>query len=518
MTRDPRVLSNLLPGWASTRPEAPWLLTDERAWSFGETHELTETYAAGWQRLGVGRGSRVALFLENSAEYVVLVLSLIRVGAVYIPLNPEFHGPYLAAMLQTLRPDVIVIDCELDEATGAAFEECEPALVVAPSVAGWPDRRYRVALLSDLVIPAGRVSPVDQRSSDVVSILLTSGTTGRSKGVVSSHEAWITGAEVTCRGRAVNQADVFHLCTPMFHAAAWALSVWSSLMVGRPVVIGPRFSSETFWSDVRRHGATQLCTVGPMHLWLWNRPEQPDDADNPARVWTAVPLNGDLWKPFRDRFGLEAVVSMYGQTEVMPATMGDARRTDKPGSSGPAHPDLELCVVDESDHEVPNGSVGELLIRPRRSNVMFEGYLDAIAGSESPDSGWFRTGDLVSLDEDGELYFVERKSDHIRRRGHNVSSAEVESVLGKHPGVLEAAAYAVPSAEGEDDVMIAVVARPGALLDPGELAAFAADRLPSYAAPRYVEVLDELPRSDTGKIAKYLLRKRGVTTDTWRQD
>ena len=124
----------------------------------------------------------------------------------------------------------------------------------------------------------------------------------------------------------------------------------------------------------------------------------------------------------------------------------------------------------------------------------------------------------MSLDEDGELYFVERKSDHIRRRGHNVSSAEVESVLGKHPGVLEVAAYAVPSAEGEDDVMIAVVARPGALLDSGERAAFAAARLPSYAAPRYVEVLDELPRSDTGKIAKYLLRKRGVTTDTWRQD
>ena len=232
MTQDPRVLSNLLPGWAGTRPAAPWLLTDERSWTFGEAHDLVEIYAAGWQRLGVGRGSRVALFMENSADYVLLVLSLVRVGAVYIPLNPEFHGAYLAAMLQTLRPDVIVVDSELDESTAAVFEECEPSLVVAPSVAGWPDRKYRVALLCDLVIPAGHVSPVDQRSSDVVSILLTSGTTGRSKGVVSSHEAWITGAEVTCRGRAVNQDDVFHLCTPMFHAAAWALNVWSWAPIG----------------------------------------------------------------------------------------------------------------------------------------------------------------------------------------------------------------------------------------------------------------------------------------------
>jgi crotonobetaine/carnitine-CoA ligase len=252
-----------------------------------------------------------------------------------------------------------------------------------------------------------------------------------------------------------------------------------------------------------------------MHLWLWNRPERPDDADNPARVWTAVPLAGDLWKPFCDRFGLDAVVSMYGQTEVMPVTMGDARRQDKPGSSGPARSDLELCVVDDSDHEVPTGSVGELLIRPRRRNAMFEGYLDAIAGSESPDSGWFRTGDLVSLDEDGELYFVERKSDHIRRRGHNVSSAEVEFVVTQHHAVGEAAAYAVPAADGEDDVMIAVVPRPGERIDARELAAFAAARLPRYAAPRYVEVFDELPRSDTGKVAKYLLRNRGVTASTW---
>jgi crotonobetaine/carnitine-CoA ligase len=515
MTQDPRVLSNLLPGWAGTRPAAPWLLTDERSWTFGEAHELVETYAAGWQRLGVGRGSRVALFMENSADYVLLVLSLVRVGAVYVPLNPEFPGAYLAAMLQTLRPDVIVIDRELDEATAAAFDECEPALVLAPDVAGWPDRKYRIALLSELVIPAGRASPDDQRSSDVVSILLTSGTTGRSKGVVSSHEAWITSAEVTCRGRAVNDDDIFHMCTPMFHAAAWALNVWSSLMVGRPLVIGPRFSTETFWSDVRRHGGTQLCTIGPMHLWLWNRPEQPDDADNPARVWTAVPLPGDLWKPFCDRFGLEAVVSMYGQTEVMPVTMGDARRKDKPGSSGPARPDLELCVVDESDHEVPSGSVGELLIRPRRRNAMFEGYLGAIAELHSPDSGWFRTGDLVALDEDGELYFVERKSDHIRRRGHNVSSAEVEFVVTQHPAVAEAAAYAVPAAEGEDDVMIAVVPRAGERIDPAELADFAADRLPRYAAPRYIEVLDDLPRSDTGKVAKYLLRNRGISATTW---
>jgi crotonobetaine/carnitine-CoA ligase len=251
-------------------------------------------------------------------------------------------------------------------------------------------------------------------------------------------------------------------------------------------------------------------------MWLWNQPERDDDAANPARVWTAVPLPGEMWKPFRDRFGLEAVISMYGQTEVMPATIGDVHRDDKPGSAGTAHPGVELRVVDDNGAEVPSGTPGELLIRARRAHVMFEGYL-GVPGHRAG-SDWFNTGDLVSVDADGDLYFVDRRSDHIRSRGHNVSSAEVEEALSRHPAVAEVAAFAVPCPQAEDDVMVAVVARPGAALDPGDLVTFAAARLPKYAVPRHVEVLDALPRSTTGKVEKYLLRQRGVTTRTWHRD
>ena len=510
---DLRVLGALLPAWARRRPDAPWLLTDSRSWTFGEAHDRVEAYAAGWERLGVGRGSRVALLLEDSAEYVLMVAGLLRVGAVYMPVNPQFTGTYLGTVLRTLDPSAIVVGSEVDDPEWSIIADAVPLVIVA----GGPPRRgrpkQRVVDLDELRLDGGHAAPVDQCPGDIASVLLTSGTTGPSKGVLSSHAAWFTGVEVTCQGRGVNEDDVFHLCTPMSHAASWALNVWSSLWSGRPMVICEKYSTSDFWPSVRRHGATQLCTIGPTHMWLWNRPEQPDDAVNPARVWTAVPLPGEMWQPFSDRFGLEAVVSMYGQTEVMPATMGDVRRQDKPGSSGAAHSGIELRVVDEHDREVASGTPGELLVRSSRPGAMFTGYLGT-PGCRA-DSEWFRTGDLVTVDPDGDLYFVDRNSDHIRWRGHNVSSAEVEAVLARHPSVGEVAAYAVPCPEGEDDVMIAVVPRDGAAVDPRELVIFAAGQLPGYAVPRYVEVLDDLPRTATGKVEKYLLRQRGVTPRSW---
>jgi crotonobetaine/carnitine-CoA ligase len=346
-----------------------------------------------------------------------------------------------------------------------------------------------------------------------VSVFLTSGTTGRSKGVLLSHECWYTGIEVTAAGRDVGPGDVFYVCTPMFHAAAWTLNLWTSLLVGAPVVLDRWFSVEAFWPTVRRYGVTQVCTLGPMHHWLWSRPRRPDDADNPVRVWTAVPMPAALWLPFTERFGLQAVVSTYGQTEVMPATMGDARRPAKPGSSGRPQAGLELRIADDAGGPVPSGSTGEILIRPRHPHAMFDGYLGGTEPAVDGD-GWFHTGDLGLVDDDGDLFFVDRRADHIRRRGHNISSAEIEAVVGGHPAVADAAAYAVAATDAEDEVMVTVVLRPGAELAVADLVAFCVDRLPSYAVPRYVEWAADLPRTATGKVEKYRLRERGLNPTT----
>jgi crotonobetaine/carnitine-CoA ligase len=516
--RDDRVLSHLLPAQAERRPDAPWIHSVGEVVTFGAAAEQVERYAAGWAGLGVGPGSQVALLLENSADYAFMVLALIRLGALYTPLNTDFRGEYLRAILETVRPDVLVVgDLFLDGALRALPGSGVSRLITLGCSAAALERTGRPSGLSvltaeELDATGGPAPAATSAPGDPVSVFLTSGTTGRSKGVVQSHESWCTGIEVTSSGRDVRPDDVFYLCTPMFHAAAWILNLWTSLRVGAPMVLDRWFSVEGFWPTVRRYGVTQICTIGPMHHWLWNHSRRPDDADTTARVWTAVPLPAELWLPFMERYGLQAVVSMYGQTEVMPATMGDARLPPKPGSSGRPRSSLDVRIVDDSGTPLPPGATGEIVIRPRRPHAMFEGYL----GFTTPATGdgWFHTGDLGRLDDDGDLFFVDRQADHIRRRGHNVSSAEIEEALSAHPAIAEAAAYAVAADEAEDEVMITVVPRPGAEVTVDDLLAFCADRLPHYALPRYIDWASELPRTATGKIEKYRLRDAGVTPTT----
>jgi crotonobetaine/carnitine-CoA ligase len=451
--------------------------------------------------------------MENSPDYVLLVLALIRTGALHTPLNTAYRGHYLRGVLETLRPDVLVVDEGLLEGARPALRDAGLTRVVVAGQSPEPIEGVPASTVAELGDAAGPAPDADLSPGDPVSVFLTSGTTGRSKGVVLSHECWYTGIEVTAAGRDVREDDVFYLCTPMFHAAAWTLNLWSSLRSGSAVVIDRWFSVEAFWPTVRRHGVTQVCTLGPMHHWLWNQPRQADDADNPARVWTAVPMPADLWLPFTERFGLQAVVSMYGQTEVMPATMGDARRPAKPGSSGRPQPHVDLRIIDDDGTVLPSGATGEIVIRAARPHGIFEGYLGLPAEAALRD-GWFHTGDVGFLDDEGDLFFVDRKADHIRRRGHNISSAEIEATVGAHPAVADVAAYAVTAAEAEDEVMITVVRTAGADLTVTELVAFCADLLPRYALPRYVSWADELPRTATGKIERYRLRERGLTPDT----
>jgi crotonobetaine/carnitine-CoA ligase len=302
----------------------------------------------------------------------------------------------------------------------------------------------------------------------------------------------------------------------MFHAGAWLLNLYPSLIYGLPVGIEGWFSVSDYWDSVRRYGATQLFTLGAMHMWLWNQPADPGDAEQPGRVWTAVPLPGSLWEPFKERFGLDGVFSAYGQTEIMPAATADIRKPAKRGSAGWAQPNLELRVVDEHDREVPAGEAGELVVRPRTPESMFSGYFrmpdETMAAFRNL---WYHTGDLVRIDEDGELFFVDRKADYLRRRGENISSLEVEEIIRRHAGVADVAVHGVPAADGEDEVKACVVPKPDTEIDPLELAKYCADNLPYFAVPRYIEVLDDLPRTPTGRVQKFLLRERGVSDATW---
>jgi crotonobetaine/carnitine-CoA ligase len=510
-----RHLNRLLPHQAAVNGDAPWLMEDDAQLTFQDGHLRVERYAAGFAAHGIGPGNVVAMLMDSCIDYVLVTLALIRVGAVTAPVNTAFRGEFLRRLLEQTKPTCVVLDeAYAPQLLGGLPGDAKPLMVVR----GEPDAMDRSLTvgLADLAQGGCRAPALNAHHDDVVTISYTSGTTGRSKGVVLTHHYWLTAAEAMSSGRDIRESDVLHSCTPMFHAGAWLLNVYPSLLYGLPLGIDARFSVRDYWTRVRHYGATQLFTLGAMHMWLWEREQAPEETDNPARIWTAVPLSTELVAPFRDRFGLDGVFSAYGQTEVMPAAVADVRRAWKPGSVGVAQPNVELRVFDEYDREVEVGHVGELVCRPRTPDSIFREYFGMPEASLAAFRNlWFHTGDLVRIDADGEVFFVDRKADYVRRRGENISSLEVEEVIRIHAAVADVAVYGVPAEDSEDELKASIVAREGATIDPLELARFCAENLPYFAVPRYLEVIDDLPRTPTGRVQKYLLRDAGITDTTW---
>jgi len=256
--------------------------------------------------------------------------------------------------------------------------------------------------------------------------------------------------------------------------------------------------------------------MGATLTMLHKRPRRDDDADNPARLGWGVPVP-EFADDFERRFGVQ-LVELYGSTDAGVPMYHPVDVPRRQGSCGRAIPQYDVRLFDDSGAEVADGEVGELVIRPNEPSLMSDGYYGMPSATlESRRDLWFHTGDLARRDADGYFYFVGRSTDSIRRRGENISAFEVEEVVKLHHSILDAAAFGVPSELTEDDVMIAVVVRPGDTLDPAELIDFCSSRMARHMVPEYVDVVDTLPRTPTEKVEKAQLRERGITPTTWQR-
>jgi crotonobetaine/carnitine-CoA ligase len=349
---------------------------------------------------------------------------------------------------------------------------------------------------------------------DLIAIMYTSGTTGPSKGVMVTHAHAYYYALACVDLLRLGRDDVYIGQLPLFHIAGqWAV-VYASLIAGCRVALVPRFDADRFWQQCARQGVTAAFLLGAMANALYRRPPSPDDSSTPlakALIVPQLPEMGD----FARRFAC-AVTTTYGSTE---ANVPVKAHFDLPNARvcGRARDELyELRIVDERDDEVPPGVAGELTVRARRPWILMAGYWNnpewTVAAWRNL---WLHTGDAMMRDGAGNYYFVDRLKDAIRRKGENISSMEVENEINAHPAVLECAVVPAKAADAEDEVFAIVVPRPGARLDPADLVKFLAPRLPHFMVPRYVEFAASLPKTPTGKIQKYPLRERGVTSATW---
>ncbi|GAA0636127.1 ATP-dependent acyl-CoA ligase [Sporichthya brevicatena] len=512
-----RMINALLPAQAEHNGDATWLMFGDRSYTFAQGEAEVIAQATGLAALGLRQGDIVALMMDNSDAYVFTALALAHLGAVQVSINTAYRGEFLRRMLEDCAPVMLIADDRYGETISAVLRDVPGVkqVVVHGDVDAF-DTAVDVRSAAEVAALGGPRPPAAGRHTDLLSISFTSGTTGRSKGVMQSNAYWCNAAIAMAAGRDIRADDVFHLCTPMFHSGAWLLNLYPSLIYGLPVGMESRFSVGDYWSSVRRYGATQLFTLSAMHMWIVAQPELPDDADNPGRVWTAVPLPPGLADRMKQRFGIQAMFSAYGSTEAMPMTIGNVNRPAKDGSSGWAQVNLEVAIVDDDDVVQPPDTVGEIVVRPTAPDAVFSGYYhQPEATLATMRNYWLHTGDLGRLDADGELFFVDRKADYMRRRGENISSMEVEQVVCRHPAVAMAAVHPVPAEDSEDEVKLCVVLAEGAEIDHLELAKYCDQNLPYFVVPRYIEFLDELPRTPTERVQKHLLRERGVTPTTW---
>ena len=518
-----RLLGRVLRRRAERAPDAPFLVSESGSLSYGRVNQLANAHAAGFAELGVGRGDTVALLMESSPECVVCALALNKLGAIWVPTNVDYKGAWLREALEGSRARLLVADAGLlprvaELAAGLPFGH-----VV---VRGEPAVELPGAALHPLAPLAEReaAEPDDARLhySDTAAVLWTSGTTGRSKGVMQSHNVWLKAAVDGAVNAGMREDDVIYSCLPTYQSAAWVANVFRALVGGIPCALDARFSASEFWDRCRRYDATMIFTLGAMHMFLWQAPEREDDSDNPVRVASLIPLPAELEEPFKKRFGIATIFQGYGQSEVMSLMARTPGASWKANSLGEPQSGIEVDVLDDEDIPVADGEVGELCVRPVEPYTLFNGYFgDPEATLRAFRNLWYHTGDLVRRDEDGEFFFVDRKADYIRYKGRNLSSFAVEAAVAAHPAVAQVAAHGVTSRElaSEAELKVVVVLRPGEALEAGELARFVNDHAPYFFVPRYVEFVEGFPKTEaTNRIKKVELKKDPINQNTWDRE
>lgn len=482
-------------------PHRPFLVARGESTTHAEAEEIVASLAGGLAARGVGRGTHVALMLHASPRSVWLLLALARLGAVAVALNVEAKGRLLTYYLQDSVCALGLVDAD----HAAVFAEAAADAGGPPTVELDPGEDWLERLVGDA---PPRAATDEVLFSDVWVVLYTSGTSGVPKGVPVTHAHALTCGAIFAEHMGFGVDDRLFTCLPFFHINATAYTLCGALVSGASIAVGPRFSARAFWSDLAELEATQVNAMGSMLKILEGREPSPAERAHGVRSMFLAPLPGDQ-PGLSERFGLD-FSTVYAQTEWLPSAMTrPGQGHHRPEAAGPVLPYSDLRIVDEQDLDLGMGAVGEITLRAHEPYVTFNGYLGKPEASlELLRNLRFHTGDLGEVDDEGWLLFRGRVKDVIRRRGENISSFMVEELLCGHEDIAEVAAVPVPSSLMEEEIFVFVVTREGAEVAPDELGRFARDIMPRYMVPLYAQVVPDLPRGATNKVAKLLLGER----------
>jgi crotonobetaine/carnitine-CoA ligase len=492
--------------------------SDGRPYSYADVAKLAARVSCFLRGLGVGPGDRVAWVASASIESIALWLGISASGAVDICLGEALKGQLLQQVLADSAPDVLLIDQRAGEGIGSLPPERLAVIRHVVSVGpGHSDGPGSITFDVHEAMSAAdeTFDPVPVLPQELATIVYTSGTTGPSKGVmICHHHLFFVGAGFAEKFRIEPDSVLYHY-SPYNHITGRQL-ITAALCTGARLILRDRFSPRGFWADINAFGCSHAITLGSaVPLLLDQRGDDDVNRGSLRFVWASPAMPGP-YAEFERRFGVQVAVP-FGSTETGIVTLPSlGGGTAPPGNSGRQCDQFDLGIVDQDEQLLPPGMVGEIVVRPRYGWTTLLGYLNREATTlETIRNLWYHTGDYGRMDDQGYLFFVDRKQDFIRVKGENVSSSEVEQILVLNPDVADCAVVAVPSPLGEDDIMACVVLSATGSFDYTAFYEWAADQLPYFMVPRYIQVVDDLPRGHSGKVEKYKLRTARITRETW---
>jgi len=491
-----------------------------KSFTYSDLDKESDKVAKGFQSLGVKKGDKVAIIMDNRPEFLFLWFGLSKLGAIEVPINTAHKGDLLIHMIDTAQCSLMVVESKY-------LDRVEPVLEDLPGiekvvVLNVPDKP-----LSQLKKPTfdyltaidnnGLFKKIEVLLSDPFAIIFTSGTTGPSKGSLMPQNYALFMGKVCMECCEYTENDCLYNALPLFHGNAQFLSTMPALMSGAKIVLSPRFSASRFWPDIKKYGCTEFNYIGGILPILLSADPKPDDGDNPLRVMFGGGCPPDLFDEVEKRFKV-VLLEGYGMSEIGLPLLNTIKSRKK-GTCGKPVYGCQIKLVDDYGIEVEPGVTGELLLRNKEPFTMLLEYYNM--PEKTVDAWrdlWFNTGDYLVADKDGFFNFVDRKKDALRRRGENISSHEVEKVINANPAVLESAAIGVKSEMAEDEVMVCIKLKNDANITPESLLDYCQKRMAYFMIPRFVRILDQLPKTKTQKILKSRLRDEGVTTDTWDRE
>ncbi|MCG9967238.1 long-chain-fatty-acid--CoA ligase [Pelotomaculum terephthalicicum JT] len=475
---------------------------DGREFTWSEYSQLINRLGNGLINLGVQKGDRVGIYLPNGPEWLIAFFGAMKIGAVALPFNILYKTGEISYILSNSRAKVVIgASPEVKQNILNILNEIplvERIITLGEPLEGTIDFQSFISENSDVL------ATVDCAEDDTATMLYTSGTTGRPKGVMLTHKNFVTKAAVNGVAEQISEQDIFMTATPYCHIFI-TVTLLGPLYVGASVLSMSRFNPDKALELLSRYRVTHFAGVPTMYIFMMNSysPEKHDLSAWRFKQTAGYSMPPELFNKIEGAFG-PGLCEYYGSTETGATVTYNRFGHSKIGSIGPAAPGYSMKVVDENFNELPANEVGELLVK---GNGIFKGYWEMPeATNEAFKDGYFCTGDLGYKDEDGYFYIVDRKKDLILCGGYNVYPREVEDILYQNPKILECAILGKEDPDRGEVPVAYIVLRQGEQLTEEEVIDFCKQRMASYKVPRFVNFIDEIPKSSTGKILKRMLK------------